>query len=454
MLTRNRMLATGSTVALAAGGLFFSAAPASADLDSPACLAAQAAFIAALDGAGVDAGLLSDLDIAIAAVVSAQDALDLAVGGTTQAQIDAQAELDLAEITLDDLIVDLGLAQGNLQAALQLVADADADIEDAQLALGAVVTAQADLVAAAEADLDLAIQAQLDATADLAVANQAVIDATLTVGTDDDAAAALLVTAAVQAGVDANLAFATATTNLGLATTASARAIAAADADVAAAVTARGDLLLELDIDGLTEAVDALELDVEAQLQVVADLNTALIAAGETEAIAAAALNLQAAIDALAALQVQLDGEALDLVALEALFDASIAACGVDGTVGGPGVVQVDVDIDIVVDNNGGTGGSVVVDEDTDGGTDGSVVVGGGNGGNVTSGGTTVTNRGGTTSGGAGTARANRGVNVQTAAETEDTSSAAGLGLLGLMTAGLGVAAATVGLRRKAQNNN
>ncbi|WP_157940229.1 hypothetical protein [Arthrobacter ruber] len=448
------MLATGSTVALAAGGLFFSAAPASADLDSPECLAAQAAFIAALDGAGVDAGLLAELDIALDNVVTAQTALDALVNGSNGEQAQAQAALTAAELVLEGLAVDLGLVQGDLEAALALVAAADLEIGTAQGDLEAVVNAQAILVADAQADINAALRAQADAAQLLADANLAVAAALLTPDDlTDDAAAAQLVANANLAITTANGLFTTATLDFNTAVETQTRLVGEAEAAVTVAVDARDALILELDIAGLRAAVDQLELDVAAQLGVVAELNAALIAAGDLDAIAAAAANLEAALAVVAGLQVQLDGEALDLVALEALFDASISACGVVGTVGGPGVVEVVVDIDIIVDNNnggvvgGGTGG--VVGGGTGTGTGGSVVVEGGTGG------TTVTNRGGTTGvGGAGNTGANRGVNIQTAAETEETGSAAGLGLLGLMTAGLGVAAATVGLRRKAQRTN
>ncbi|MUK00672.1 hypothetical protein GM708_01225 [Vibrio cholerae] len=444
MLTRNRMLVTGSTVALAAGGLFFSAAPASADLDSPECLAAQAAFIAALDGAGVDAGLLAQLDVALDNVVAAQTILDGLVNGSTEAQIQAQAAIDAAELDLEGLALELGLAQDDLEAALVIVATADLEVGAAQTELAAVVAAQAALVGAAQADVNVAVQAQNDAAELLRVANLAVEAALLTPDDPtDDATAAQLVIAANVAITDAADLFATADADLDAAIAAQVQAVGIAEAAVATAVTERDNLILDLDVAGLTAAVDQLELDVAAQLELVAELNAALIAAGDLDAIAAAAADLQAALDVVASLQIQLDGEALDLVALEALFDASISACGVVGTGGGPGVVEVIVDIDIINNNGGGnvggTGGG------TGAGTGGSVVVGGG---------TTVT-RGGTTGvGGAGSTGTNRGVNVQTAAETQETSSAAGLGLLGLMTAGLGVAAATVGLRRKEQRNN
>jgi hypothetical protein len=65
-----------------------------------------------------------------------------------------------------------------------------------------------------------------------------------------------------------------------------------------------------------------------------------------------------------------------------------------------------------------------------------------------------VTGVGGTGVKGIANGGTNRGVNVQTAAGSEESTGAAGLGLLGLMTAGLGVAAATVRLRGKEQRKH
>ena len=57
MHVRKQLLAAGSTATLVAGGLFFSAAPASAVHDSPECISAQNQFTAALHNAELNAEL-------------------------------------------------------------------------------------------------------------------------------------------------------------------------------------------------------------------------------------------------------------------------------------------------------------------------------------------------------------------------------------------------------------
>ncbi len=413
MTTRHRLLAAGSTAALAAGGLFFTAAPATA-APTAECLTAQAQFLAALELAGVNADIVAELDLALDDVLTAQAALDALVDGQGGITGELQVKLTAA-------LAVLGTEEGQAQAAgiaLQLAVDAiakaDKDVINAQLALDTAVDVLDAEGPALQVTIDDLVIIRDDAADDVVEAELAVQAAAVTPGTEDDVLAAGVL-------ADAKVALATAEGNLD---TVEAKLAVL----VGAVTTAEGVLTAALAAQVKADAVDiaaleatlALELgQFQAALKIVDDLEAQLILAGDLDAITEATANLNAALAVLVELQVALDATAVDVTALEALFDASISACGVGG---GTGTVVVDIDIVVAVGTGTGTGTGVVVP----------AVTGGGTGGGQTS---------------------NRGMNVQTAAGTEAAGAAEGLGLAGLLAAGLGITATAFGIRRRAQRS-
>ncbi len=415
MTTRHRLLAAGSTAALAAGGLFFTAAPATA-APTAECLTAQAQFLAALELAGVNADIVAELDLALDDVLTAQAALDALVDGQGGITGELQVKLTAA-------LAVLGTEEGQAQAAgiaLQLAVDAiakaDKDVINAQLALDTAVDVLDAEGPALQVIIDDLVIIRDDAADDVVEAELAVQAAAVTPGTEDDVLAAGVL-------ADAKVALATAEGNLD---TVEAKLAVL----VGAVTTAEGVLTAALAAQVKADAVDiaaleatlALELgQFQAALKIVDDLEAQLILAGDLDAITEATANLNAALAVLVELQVALDATAVDVTALEALFDASISACGVGG---GTGTVVVDIDIVVAVGTGTGTGtGTGVVVP---------AVTGGGTGGGQTS---------------------NRGMNVQTAAGTEAAGAAEGLGLAGLLAAGLGITATAFGIRRRAQRS-
>ncbi|TDK27631.1 hypothetical protein E2F48_00345 [Arthrobacter crusticola] len=412
MTTRNRLLAAGSTAALAAGGLFFSAAPATAAPVTPECLSAQAEFLAALELAGVNADVLAELNLALEDVLTAQADLD--------ALVDGQGAV------VADLLADLAILERDLAAAPQVETDARAALAAAQ---GAIVTTQGEfdlatgLLDDAEDELategpglqlllEAALKAQVDAREELRLANLELAAAVETEDPADNITAQARVDAAFD-GLDlADEAVIEVQADL----TALTKAVADAQARLTAATTAL-NAALAVNLTALQAAIDAaVQLQVDLPTE-IAELQAEIAAAGnlDLEAVADATANLNAALAALVELQIVLNATAVDVTELEALFDASLGACGVG--VGGPGTVVVDVDIVVGPGTGGGTG----------------VVMPAGTGGGQT---------------------VNRGMNVQTAAETEAAGAAEGLGLAGLLAGGLGVAAAAFGIRRKARHTN
>ena len=163
-------------------------------------------------------------------------------------------------------------------------------------------------------------------------------------------------------------------------------------------------------------AIVAAEADLEALLGVDFDLSALLSLQDQllaAQAIVDAQVELDAAIAVVNGLGDQLDAMDIDLLELEALFDAAIETCTAGGALGG------------------GVGGGA--DDDDDAGAGGT---GGGTG--------TGTSGGGT--GGGGTGGTNRGMNVQTAVPTASNDPAG----IGALAAGIGfmVVAGTMAARR------
>ena len=422
MHARKQLLAAGSTVTLVAGGLFFGAAPASAVHNSQECLTAQSQFTAALHTVELNGALEVELAFALQNLVNAQAALDLldVEGALTIEQINVQiaAALLPVEEQLPNInaIINaegsvnsaVGKAQAQLDAALagsaldaQALLDLGIDLEDflldaeidvaaltedlnAAVAAGVLTQAEADSILVDVNDDGVLTQPSIDLLA------EATIEVTLLEAEVDREALAAELQLIID---DLDLALADINTAVGL--------VAALESgDLAAIVAAEAQI----------EALLGIDLDLSALLS----LQDQLLAA---EAILQAEADLDAAIAAVNGLRVQLDALDIDLLELEALFDAAIDTCTAGGAFGG------------------GVGDGADDDGDDDDNGAGGVGGGGTTGGAVTTGG-----------GAGGTGGTNRGMNVQTAVPTASTDPAG----IGALAAGIGfmVVAGTMAARR------
>lgn len=407
MKARKQLLAAGSTVTLVAGGAFFAATPAAAVHESPECLTAQSQFTAALNNAGITADLEVQLAVALQNLIDAQETLDLLTveGALTVAEIEALVapELERVRVNIPELPA--------IQALINANASADSAVGDARALLDASIDGSLDQatlesLAAAGIEPEAFLLAQLLDETGLNAAVDAAVDAGTTVDSGRIEALRTDINDADEVLSDASLAT---LTDLGIDivtfTTYDTTVLAAAlDAVVTVneqnatltllAALESGDLAAILEAEAALEALVGENVD----LAVLAGLFTEFLAG---QAVVQAEADLAAAVAVVEGLLVQLEGLDIDLLELEALFNAAIDACTEAGAVGGVGT-------------GGGTG------------------AGTGGGDAVTTGG--------------GTGNANRGMNVQTAATTTDTDPAG----IGALAAGLGfmVVAGTLAARR------
>ena len=400
MKARKQLLAAGSTVTLVAGGAFFAATPAAAVHESPECLTAQSQFTAALNNAGITADLEVQLAVALQNLIDAQETLDLLTveGALTVEELELLIAEEVGTIQLD--VPNLPA----IQALINAEANADSAVGDARALLdasidGSLDQATLDALLALGVDPELFLLAPLLNEAELSAAVDAAVAEIIEAGdsVDEDAVAALQ--ADINDGDEVLSVESSATLmDLGLDVTAFQTAqfdVAAlqgeldllvtvnekAAAEALLAALASGDIVAILEAEAALEALVGENVD----LNVLADLYTELLGA---YAVLQAEADLAAAVAVVEGLLIQLEGLDIDLLELEALFNAAIDACTEAGAVGGVGT-------------GGGTG--------------------------------TGTGGGAVTTGG-GTGSANRGMNVQTAAATADTDPAG----IGALAAGLG----------------
>lgn len=420
MKSRKQLLAAGSTVTLVAGGVFFSAAPASAVHDSPECITAQSQFTAALHNAGINADLEVELAVALQNLIDAEETLALLT-------VEGALTLEELEVLVAEAMVKLETEQlPNLNAIINAEGAAGSAVGEAQALLEAVLGGSIDQ-ATADALLDLGINvedfllaAALNIDGLTTAINAAVTAGTLTQAQADVLLADLADGELTEANVAALLAVEIDTNDYLLdaevdlvALEEALRGVIAELELVVEADAATAQLVLELLANGDLEGLLALqtELDVllgDIGLGALIDLQNQIFAA---QAILQAEADVAAAIAVVQGLMIQLEGLDIDLVELEALFEAAIEAC-TGAAVGGVG-------------GGGGAGGGA------DGGADDDDDHDYANGGSTTGG-----NKGGS----------NRGMNVQTAVPTASTDPAG----IGALAAGLGfmVVAGTLAARR------
>lgn len=414
------MFAAGSTVTLVAGGIFLSAAPASANHNSPECLTAKAEFTSALHSVELNAELKVQLTEALQGLVDAQANLDLVdvEGAATLEEleplvIDAVAKIKTEQLPNINAIINAnanaGGAVGEARALLEIVTDGDFDAATAEALLELGINVEDFLLAAA---LDIpAITAE--------------IEAALAANEIDAAQADVLISAVVDGEVNEEVAAALLDIDIDVTTDAFLLDPEVDEEAVEAALELRIEaLVLEAgaEIDALLASGDLQAiLAAEAELEALLGIDLDLSALAELEVQVAAALaildaqaDLDAAIAVVNDLQLRLEALNIDLVEVEALFNAAIEACA--GAGAGVGGGNNDGDDH----GNGGVGGG--------GSTGGAVTTGGNNGGSGSTGGT------------------NRGMNVQTAVPTASTDPAG----IGALAAGFGfmVVAGTLAARR------
>ncbi|MFJ6280673.1 hypothetical protein [Arthrobacter subterraneus] len=406
MKARKQLLAAGSTVTLVAGGAFFAATPAAAVHESPECLTAQSQFTTALNNAGITADLEVQLAVALQNLIDAQETLDLlTVEGTlTLAEVEALIAPVLADAKLN--IPELPA----IQALINANASADSAVGDARALLDASIDGSLDqatleALAAAGIEPETFLLAQLLDETGLNAAVDAAVDAGTTVDsgriealrTDINDGDEVLSDASLATLTELNIDVQTFTTFDAVVLGAALDAIVTVSEQEATlaliAALQTGDTAAILEAEAALEALVGENVD----LTVLAGLFTELLAA---QAVLQAEADLAAAVAVVEGLLIQLEGLDIDLLELEALFNAAIDACTEAGAVGGVGT-------------GGGTG--------------------------------TGTGGGAVTTGG-GTGSANRGMNVQTAAATAETDPAG----IGALAAGLGfmVVAGTLAARR------
>lgn len=408
MKARKQLLAAGSTVTLVAGGAFFAATPAAAVHESPECLTAQSQFTAALNNAGITADLEVQLAVALQNLIDAQETLDLLTveGALTVEELELLATEALLTVETEQLpnlnaIINAnasaGSAVGEAQALLEVVLGGEIDqvTADALLELGIDVE---DFLLAAALDID-GLTAAINAAVTAGDLTQVEADALL-----GDLADGELTQASVDALFDVGIVSSEflLEAEVDLVTLEGALRDVIADLEILVDDAATAQLLVDLLASGDIEGLLALEAELDAllgdvDLSALIDLQNQIVAA---YAVLQAEADLAAAVAVVEGLLIQLEGLDIDLLELEALFNAAIDACTEAGAVGGVGT-------------GSGTG--------------------------------TGTGGGAVTTGGA-TGSANRGMNVQTAAATADTDPAG----IGVLAAGLGfmVVAGTLAARR------
>lgn len=437
MNARKQLLAAGSTLTLVAGGVFLSAAPASAVQNSTTCLAVQDQFTQALHNVELSADLEVELAVALQNLVDAQETLDLlnAEGTLTLSEIEAQIALLLEGTRLN--VPNLP----NIQALLNANASAGSAVGQARAIIDVAVDGPLEIstleaLAAAGVDPELFLLAPLLDEVLLNAAVTAALDGELPTGVNQDQVDALLadindgnevlgagsVTTLSALGIDV-ADFETRQYNLVAIRTALEGVVTVEEQEAALALIAAlntGDLAAILAAEAALEALVGENVDLTA----LANLQTQFLAA---QAVLNAQADLDAAIAVVNALRAQLAALDIDLPELETLFNRAIEACaGVSGS-----------------NDDGGTGGLGGHNDGDAGGADGAGAdSGAGAAGNAVTAGSAVT------AGGAVTTRGgtNRGMNVQTAASAVGTD-AAGIGAL---AAGIGfmVAAGTLAARR------
>jgi hypothetical protein len=350
-------------------------------------------------------------------LIDAQETLDLLVaeGALTVAEIEALIAPVLADVKLNvpELPAIQALANANASAD-SAVGDARA-LLDASIA-GSLDQATLDALAAAGIDPETFLVAQLLDEAGLNAAVDAAVQAGTTVDPARIEALRLDINDGDEVLSDANLATLT-ELNIDVQTFNTFDTVVLGAALDAVVTVSEKEATLALlaalqsgELGAILDAEAALETLVGeiADLNALADLEVELLLA---LAVLEAEADLDAAIAAVNGLAAQLEALDVDLLELEALFDAAIEACttGVAGIgVGGDGN-----------ETGGGTGG---------GGTGGGVATGVGAGGTGGTGGT------------------NRGLNVQTAVPTAGTDPAG----IGALAAGIGfmVVAGSLAARR------
>lgn len=168
MTTRNHLLAVGSTVALVAGSLLLTTAPATAAPDSQTCVSARAELGAAVDSASVDIALAYDLKAAFAAIDQAAVELEDAWLEAEFAAEDEGILFDEALLAYDEAAVELADAETQLVQLKQDQDDATTAVDTAQAELDAVDVNDTSALAAAQAKLVAAQAAQQEAAEALA----------------------------------------------------------------------------------------------------------------------------------------------------------------------------------------------------------------------------------------------------------------------------------------------
>lgn len=427
MKSRKRLLAAGSAVTLAAGGVFLSAAPASADHASSECLSAQSAFTAALHTVELNANLEVELTAALQNLVDAQGTLELlrAEDTLTRTEIEAQiaAVLEDTRVKVPQLPAIQALINANAsgnsavgQARALIDAAVDGPLDQATLEALAAAGVEPELFLLSplldEADLEAAVVAAVDAGLPTGVDQALVAALLLDINNGDDVVSAANLTTLVALGLEVQD-FETRQFDVAALEVALNGVVTVEEQEAALALVAA---LNAGDITAILEAAAALDALTGANVDFAAlvNLQTQLLKA---QAVLDAQADLDAAIAAVNGLRVQLDALDIDLIDLKALFNTAIKACDGVSTVGGGN------------DHNNGDNGA-----------------GAGGAGGTTGGATTTA---GATAGGAVTLAAsgtNRGMNVQTAAAT--STEPAGIGGF---AAGIGfmvVAAGTMAARR------
>ncbi|TLM72263.1 hypothetical protein [Pseudarthrobacter sp. NamB4] len=438
MRTR-KLLAAGSAATLIAGGVFLSAAPASADNSSTDCLSAQGAFTAALNNVELNAGLKVELAVALQNLVDAQETLELLrVNGTpTRADIEAQIATELEDTRLK--VPQLPA----IQALINANAKADSAVGQARALIdaaddGPLDQATLEALAAAGVKPELFLLAPLLEAAELEAAVNAAVGAELPVGLSqglvdallldinngDDVLSVASVTTLAALGIEVKD-FETRQFDVAAIGVELDGVVTVEEQEAALAVLAAlnaGDIAAILEADTALEVLTGENLDFTA----LVNLQTQLLKA---QAILDAQADLGAAVAAVNGLRVQLDALDIDVLDLKALFTTAIEACDGGSAIGG----GLDND-----GNGGASGGAGSTDGAATGGANGAA------GGTATA---ALASTGGAATTAAGANGTNRGMNIQTAG-TAATTDPAGIGAF---LAGIGfmvAAAGTLATRR------
>lgn len=147
MIVAKKWAAAGSTATLLAGGLFLGAPAATAAPGDQACLDASIQFNAALSAAGIDLGFVSQLELAVANVVSTlENALLVAdAAATSEAAVAAETQVGDTSDLYDTAVVAVDGAQAIYNEALVTANGdvTDADVVEAQRVLTLALADQA-----------------------------------------------------------------------------------------------------------------------------------------------------------------------------------------------------------------------------------------------------------------------------------------------------------------------